>query len=175
MRPLPIVAAAFAALSGTLAFGHAGLETKSAVAGSYYKAVMRIPHGCDGDATDTVRVRIPEGMISVKPKPKPNWNVEAVVGAYQKTYDLHGRAVNAGVIELIWRGSLPNDQFDEFVFLGKISDSVPSGAPLYFHTTKHCNTATIDWSEVPDTDQDRHDLKHPAPSLNIMPRGHANH
>jgi uncharacterized protein YcnI len=114
-------------------------------------------------------------MISVKPKPKPNWNVEAVVGAYQKTYDLHGRAVNAGVIELIWRGSLPNDQFDEFVFLGKISDSVPSGAPLYFHTTQHCNTATIDWSEAPDTDQDRHDLKHPAPSLNIMPRGNANH
>ena len=118
MRPLPIVTAVFAALSGTLAFGHAGLETKSAVSGSYYKAVMRIPHGCDGDATDTGRVRIPEGMISVKPKPKPNWNVEAVVGAYQKTYDLHGRTVNAGIIELIWRASLPNDQFDEFVFLG---------------------------------------------------------
>ena len=95
MRPLPIVAAVFTALSGTQAFGHAGLETKSAVAGSYYKAVMRIPHGCDGDATDTVRVRIPEGMISVKPK--PNWTDEAVVCAYQKTYDLHGRAVNAGV------------------------------------------------------------------------------
>ena len=90
--------------------GNTGLETKSAVAGSYYKAVMRIKHGCDGDATDTFRVRVPKGMISVKPK--SNWNVEAVVGAYQRTYDLHGRAVNAGGIELIWRGSLPNDQFD---------------------------------------------------------------
>ena len=114
-------------------------------------------------------------MISVKSKPKPNWNVEAGVGAYQKTYDLHGRAFNAGVIELIWRGSLPNDQFEEFVFLGKISDGVLSGAPLYFHTTQHCNTATIDWSEVPDTDQDRHDLNHPVPILDIMLRGHANH
>ena len=34
--------------------------------------------------------------LKPKPKPKPNWNVEAVVGAYQKTYDLHGRSANAG-------------------------------------------------------------------------------
>lgn len=132
MRRLWIAAAVFAAFLGTMTFGHAGLETKPAVVDTYYKAVMRIPHGCDGAATDTVRVRIPEGMIWVKPKPKPNWDVEAVMRAYQNTYDLYGRAVTEGVDELIWRGSLPNDQFDEFVFLGKVSDSVPVDAPLHF-------------------------------------------
>ena len=48
---------------------------------------------------------------------------------YQNTYDLHGRAVTKGAVELIWRGALPSDRFDEFVFLGKISDSVPVGPP----------------------------------------------
>ena len=175
MRPLRIAAAVFAAFLGTMTFGHAGLETKPAVVGAYYKAVMRIPHGCDGAATDTVRVRIPEGMIWVKPKPKPNWDVEAVMGAYQNTYDLYGRAVTEGVDELIWRGSLPNDQFDEFVFLGKVSDSVPVDAPLHFYTIQHCKAARIHWIEVPDVGQDRHDLKRPVPILNIEPKGHDNH
>ena len=173
MRPLRIAAAVFAAFLGTMTFGHAGPETKPAVVGAYYKAVMRIPHGCDGAATDTVRVRIPEGMISVKPK--PNWDVGAVVGAYQNTYDFYGRAVNEGVVELIWRGSLPNDQFDEFVFIGKISDNVPVDAPLHVYAIQHCKAARIHWIEVPDVGQDRHDLKRPVPILNIEPKGHDNH
>jgi uncharacterized protein YcnI len=53
MRRLWIAAAVFAAFLGTMTFGHAGLETKPAVVDTYYKAVMRIPHGCDGAATDT--------------------------------------------------------------------------------------------------------------------------
>ena len=91
---------------------------------------MWVTYGCDGDATDTVRVRIPEGMVGVKPKLKSGWDVETIIGTYQNTYDLHGRAVTKGVVELIWRGSLPSDWFDEFVFLGKISDIVPVAPPL---------------------------------------------
>ena len=98
---------------------------------------MRVPHACDGDATDTVRVGIPEGKIAVKHKLKSGWDVETIIGTYQNTYDLHGRAVTEGVVELIWRGSLPGDRFDEFVFLGKISDGIPVGTPLYFPTTQH--------------------------------------
>mgnify|MGYP001168241026 FL=1 len=175
MKYLPIVASAVTALSASVVFGQVCFETKTAVRGSYFKAVMWVPHGCDGDATDTVRVRIPEGMIAVKLKLKSGWDVETIIGTYQNTYDLHGRAVTEGVVELIWRGSLPGDWFDEFVFLGKISDSVPVGTPLYFPTTQRCKAARIDWIEVPDTDQDRHDLKRPAPVLNIGPKGHATH
>ena len=101
-----------------------------AVRGSYFKVVMRVPLGCDGDATDTVWVWIPEEMIAVKPKLKFGWDVETIIGTYQNTYDLHGRAVTESVVELIWQGSLPGDWFNEFVFLGKISDSVSVGTPL---------------------------------------------
>ena len=101
MKYLPIVAAAVMALLVSVAFGHVGFETKMAIRGSYFKAVMRVLHGCDGDTTDTVRVRIPAGMIAVKPKLKSGSDVEAVIGTYQNTYDLHRRAVTEGVVELI--------------------------------------------------------------------------
>ena len=119
IKYLPIVVVA---VTASVAFGHVGFETRMAARGSYFKAVMRVPQGCGGNATDTVRVRIPEEMIAVKPKLKSGWDVETIIGTYQNTYDLYGRAVTEGVFELNWRGSLLGDWFDEFIFLSKISD-----------------------------------------------------
>ncbi len=39
------------ALSATAAFSHVVLETRSAPAGSAYKAVFQVGHGCQGSAT----------------------------------------------------------------------------------------------------------------------------
>jgi len=130
MNILKAVIFAANTLAGTLAFGHAGPETKTAMAGTFYKAVLRIPHGCDGAPTDTVRIKIPKGRIPVKPKPKPGWQLETVTGTYQQSYDLHGQMVNEEVIELIWRGYLPADWLGEFVFLGKLSASLAAETPM---------------------------------------------
>ena len=93
---------------------------------------MRVPYGCGGDAKDTVRVRMPEGMIAVKPKLKSGWDVETIIETYQNTYDFHGRAVTEGVIELIWRGALPGDWFDEFVFWARSATVLPLARPCTF-------------------------------------------
>src|SRR5690606_13900068 len=71
MRHLLATAAACAltAVSIVTAHAHATLEKAEAAPGSY-KAVIRIPHGCDGQPTETVRVEVPEGYIGVKPQPK---------------------------------------------------------------------------------------------------------
>jgi|TARA_B110000495_G_C22687559_1_gene405474 uncharacterized protein YcnI len=71
MNILKAVIYAVNTLAGTLAFGHAGPETKTAMAGTFYKTVLRIPHGCDGTPTDTVWIKIPKDRITVKPEPKP--------------------------------------------------------------------------------------------------------
>ncbi|MBP2291876.1 DUF1775 domain-containing protein [Azospirillum rugosum] len=63
-----------AAAAGT-ASAHVSLETREAPAGSYCKAVLRVPHGCGGAATTAVRIRLPEGVIGVKPMPKPGWKL----------------------------------------------------------------------------------------------------
>jgi uncharacterized protein YcnI len=36
--------------SATIAFAHITLETQQAPVGASYKAVLRVPHGCDGSA-----------------------------------------------------------------------------------------------------------------------------
>ena len=56
------------ALAGvTIAYAHITLENQQAAVGASYKAVLRVPHGCDGSATVAVHVRIPEGFLGVKP------------------------------------------------------------------------------------------------------------
>src|SRR5690606_2092825 len=83
MKSLRIIGIAVAfglGLWGNAAVAHVTLEAGQAPAGSYHKAVVRVPHGCDGTPTTTVRVRIADGVTSVKPQPKPGWKVDVIKG-----------------------------------------------------------------------------------------------
>ena len=66
------------------AYAHVSLERPEAPRGKSYKAVLKIPHGCDGSPTHTVRVAIPEGYIGVKPMPKPGWTIKTERGAFSR-------------------------------------------------------------------------------------------
>ncbi len=52
------------------AAAHVSLEKSEAEIGKGYKAVLKVPHGCDGEPTTAVRIDIPEGYIGVKPMPQ---------------------------------------------------------------------------------------------------------
>jgi uncharacterized protein YcnI/copper(I)-binding protein len=148
------------------AAAHASLETSETAPGSF-KAVLRIPHGCDGKPTDTVRIEIPEGYIGVKPLPKPGWTLAVEKGSYAKTYKLHDGEVNSGVKSVTWSGGdLPDDFFDEFVVLGTVSD-VPEGETIYLKTMQKCGADEIAWSEIAADGQNPHDLAHPAPGITV--------
>src|SRR5690606_30125639 len=69
------------------AFAHVTLESSKAPVGTSYKAVLRVPHGCEGKPTNVVRVKLPQGYYAVKPMPKPGWSLEKVIGKYEKPYD----------------------------------------------------------------------------------------
>ena len=64
---------------------HVTLEMQEAKIGEPYKAVLRVPHGCEGTATTALRVRIPAGLIAVKPMPKPGWTLATTTGKYDRT------------------------------------------------------------------------------------------
>src|SRR5258705_9616111 len=96
------VITAIAALAATPVAAHVTLENRQAVVGSYYKAVFAVPHGCAGSATTKIRVQIPEGVIAIKPMPKPGWSVETIKGKYATEYELHGSKLSEGVKEVIW-------------------------------------------------------------------------
>jgi len=131
-RELVLGAAGAAAFVGA-ASAHVTLETREAPVGTPYKAVLRVPHGCEGAATVALRVRVPEGMIAVKPMPKPGWKIETVTGKYPKTYSyFHGAKLSEGVTEVSFTaGNLPDAYYDEFVFAGFLAGDLEAGKMLF--------------------------------------------
>lgn len=154
------------------AHAHATLETREAAAGSTYKAVVRIGHGCGGKATLKLRVRIPEGLYNVKPMPKAGWTLELGRGAYAKAYDNHGTTLTEGVREITWTGDLPDDYYDEFVFRGTVDKTIAPGTVLYVPVVQECDGAAERWIEVPKDGGSADDLESPAPALLVTaPKG----
>lgn len=169
MKNSVLLGVAMAALSAVNAFAHVSLETGTAKSGATYKAVLRVPHGCDGAATTTVRVRLPEGVISVKPMPKAGWKIEKSLGEYAKAYDYYGEQKTVGVQELIWSGGhLGDDEYEEFVFRAYITETYKAGDVVHFPVVQECEGgATERWIEVPAAGKVADDYEHPAPSVTI--------
>lgn len=169
-------AGALAAFSIAPAHAHATLETAAAAPGGY-KAVIRIPHGCDGEATHAVRVELPEGFVDARPMPKPGWSLAIDSGDYAGSYDLHGRKISSGAKAVTWSdGELDDAHYDEFALLGTLA-GVEEGTTLFFRTFQHCAGGEVAWNEIPQPGQDPHALAHPAPGVTILAAadGHDHH
>src|SRR3954468_9696094 len=144
------------------ASAHAVLERKQAPADSYYKAVILIAHGCEGSPTLRVRVRLPEGITSAKPQPKPGWEVavrrEKLKGPIKAD---HGRTITEIVAEVTWTGRLADDNFDEFAMQLRLPDR--PGQTLYFPVVQECEKGVHRWIELPTAGGQ--ELREPAPAL----------
>lgn len=162
------------------ALAHITLETRQATPGTSYKAVLRVPHGCQGSATVKIQVRIPEGVVAVKPQPKPGWTLTTVTGAYAGTHTAHGAQLDSGVQEIIWSGGpLQNDHYDEFVFVGFLSNALVPSHTLHFPVIQECEQGLARWVDLPAAHQHGHGQGHghgghsaafPAPALELLPR-----
>jgi uncharacterized protein YcnI len=152
------------------AWGHVTLERREAPADSYYKAVLRAPHGCKGSPTLRLRVRIPEGVTGVKPQPKPGWKLEITrVKLATPLDDGHGGKIVETVGEVAWSGGeLADEHFDEFLMMMKLPDR--PGAVLYFPVVQECRQGVNRWIELPQPSRAAGELKEPAPALRLTPR-----
>lgn len=161
--------AALLLLVGTAASAHVTLETQQVVAGSTYKAVVRVSHGCDGAPTTRIRVRIPEGVMGVKPQPKPGWELTTVIGKLPQPYDAgHGRTVTEGITEVSWSGGkLADEHYDEFVLRAQLPDRP---GVIYFPIVQECEKGIHRWIEIPAAGKGLDDYKEPAARLTLTPR-----
>jgi uncharacterized protein YcnI len=167
-----VVALAATLASATLigaAGAHVTLEQRTAAPGSSYKAVLRVPHGCDGKAMIRMRVRIPDGVVNVKPQPKPGWTVATTKEKLAKPITLeHGRELTETVREVTWSGgNLPDDNYDEFVFRVELPKT--PGATLYFPVVQECDGGVNRWIEIPEPGKSARDYAEPAPALKLAP------
>ena len=163
-----VVAAVLAALAGP-ASAHVSLENREAAAGSTARLVLRVPHGCEGGgATMRIRVRIPDGVVNVRPMPKPGWELTTVRGPLARPVAAeHGAPIAEGVREIVWHGRLLDEHYDEFVFRAQL----PAAAGmLYFPTVQECERGVHRWIEIPAEGRSADDYREPAPGLRVTPR-----
>jgi uncharacterized protein YcnI len=174
MNKTLLVVSTFTAALGIAspATSHVTLEQREATIGGPTKLTFRVPHGCEDQPTTTLRVLIPEGFIAAKPMPKPGWTLDVSQGDYAKAHDyFHGVKLSKGTKEIVWKGSLPNDYYDEFVVSGFVGRDFKADAILYFPVVQECpNGGVHRWVEVPAAGQNGSDLKEPAPGIKLMPR-----
>jgi len=159
----------------SLASAHVELESTEAPIGTAYKAVMRVLHGCAASPTVTLRVRMPEGVIAVKPMPKPGWKLDTINGKYPKPISSRGATISEGVTEVAWSGGkLPSAYYDEFVFQGSFADELKAGQTIYFPVVQECEKGVHRWIEIPtghEGGQGGHGAggSEPAPGLKLLP------
>lgn len=169
-----IFGAAAAALCASAVSAHVTLERQETSVGGSYKGVLRVPHGCKGSPTTAIRVRIPDGIIGVKPMPKPGWTLNTVTGKYPKTYTLRGAKVSEGVTEIAWAGGkLADAHYDEFVFTSVIAEELQAGT-IYFPVVQECEQGVHRWIDIPkkghDSDGHGEGAPEPAPGLRLLPK-----
>jgi uncharacterized protein YcnI len=165
-----LIAGALAAAIVMPALAHVTLESQEARVGDGYKAVLRVPHGCNGSPTTTIRVKIPEGLIGVKPMPKPGWTLSTATGKYAKTYKFYHSELSEGVTEINWSGGrLPDQWYDEFVFSGLLPRDLEPGKVLHFPVVQECEKGVHRWIEIPAAGKSRSDYPEPAPELKLLP------
>ncbi len=144
---------ACAILAAASAQAHVAVEPASASAGAYQKLTFRVGHGCQGSATHTLTVVLPEAITGAKPMPKSGWVVSS-----------------ANAREISWKGGpLLDAHFDEFALQVKLP---ALAGKHYFKVTQLCDQGRLDWVELPSAGAV---LKSPAPMLEIVPAAAAAH
>jgi uncharacterized protein YcnI len=115
-----------------------------------------------------VRVKIPDGVLSLKPQAKPGWEIAITMRKLEKPVDNgHGGLITETVDEVAWRGGkLPNNWFDEFGLAMKLPARA-AGEVLWFPVIQECERGVHRWIEIPKEGQRWNALKEPAPFIRL--------
>jgi uncharacterized protein YcnI len=166
VRNFLALAAVLLAFAG-VAQAHVTANPDEGVAGRYFQTSFRVSHGCGESPTVAVRVKIPEGVIQVKPQVKSGWTVEIKKRTLPQPIDAgHGVKIAETVDEVAWRGGpLPNAFYDEFGLIMKLPDG--AGKTLWFPVVQECQQGAHRWIEIPDQGQSWDSLREPAPFVKL--------
>ncbi|MEN3109767.1 YcnI family protein [Uliginosibacterium paludis] len=143
---------------------HVTLEQSTATAGSPYKAVFRVGHGCAGSPTTGITVFLPPGFTDAKPMPKPGWQLGIQREPLTVPYTSHGNTVSDRAAVIHWEGGrLADAEYDEFVLRGTLPATT---GKLYFRVLQTCAEGSNDWAAI-QTGSDRPAF--PAAVLELTP------
>jgi periplasmic copper chaperone A len=79
--------------------------------------------------------------------------------------------VSEGVQEIVWTGRLLDENYDEFVFRGSLTDSLKPNTTLYFPVVQECEGGKAErWIEIPAEGKSADDYRYPAPGVKLRPK-----
>lgn len=145
-----MAAVASTLMIGQLTWAHAYVHVTEAYAGWRQDIEIRIPHGCNGSPTNSVRVRIPDGVVSVVIEHNRDWNIETRMRKLPEPRRGEGGVlITETVDEIIWSGnSLPEGRFERFTFRAVMPNE--PGRILWFRTIQACDEGEHRWVDIPD-------------------------
>jgi periplasmic copper chaperone A len=167
---IQFVAACAISMLATASFSHVTLQDPVAAAGTGYRAVLRVGHGCAGSPTTAITVTVPPGFNGAQPLVKAGWTAAVRTGPLAVPYEAHGTQFTEGVLEISWTAktaadALPDTFYDEFVLRGT---TPKAPGPLWFKVVQTCEKGSTAWVEVPAHGTHAHDLKAPAALLEVI-------
>lgn len=161
-----VIAAVTLGLSGP-AQAHMTTFPTEAPAGGYATVYFQVPHGCDGEATSKVSVKLSDAISSVKPEMVPGWTASVSTAPLDQPFESYGQQITEYVDTVTWDATgdpLPDGQFMRFGLVMKVPDL--AGEDLVLPAVQTCtNGAQEAWID-PDPGADM-----PAPRVALTASG----
>lgn len=147
----------------TMASAHVTVSPEEAPAEGYATLTFTVPHGCDGAATNSLQVKMPDQVVSATPGVVPGWNIKTKEGKLANPVMQEGEKVTSGVREVTWSGGpLPDGQLQQFVL--SVSFAGKEGEAAEFKAIQGCvNGSQTAW--IQETPASGEEPEHPAPTV----------
>lgn len=179
MNPARLLSALVAMVVIVTAFtgnaaAHITANPNEASADGWFRTALRVSHGCEGSPTVAIQVKLPDGVISVRPQIKPGWTIEIKMRELEQPIEGPHGIVTEVVDEITWHGGpLPDAYFDEFGLSMKLPNK--PGEILYFPTIQKCENGVNRWIEIPAKGESWGDKDKPAPYVTLKASGTHDH
>lgn len=125
---------------------HVEPDYSTVPAGEKATIAFGVEHGCEGEATTEVEIKVPDAVTDAQPVEKEGW-----------TGSVEGQVVTFA------DGSQPGDEETTFSITFTAPDT--EGEELSFPVVQHCGDAQIDWVQASEDDE------RPAPVVAVGPAG----
>jgi uncharacterized protein YcnI len=151
-------------LGAGAASAHVTVTPSTTTAGSYTVLTFSVPHGCDGSATTSVAISMPEEIVAVTPTVNQGWDVKKKMEKLDTPVDDgHGGQYTERVDQIVYTAKtpLPDALRDTFELSLKLPEK--EGAKLAFPAVQKCEKGETPWTEIAEDGAE--EPEHPAPYI----------